>query len=558
MKDLFIHLHIPKTGGTTLRDIIQRQYRAKKILMIPKLEESENILKEISTSQINQLKLIQGHLKYGIHNHFHRSTKYFAIIRDPINRVLSTYYYVLSQKNNPQNLSTSNNQMTIYDFVQSGVNPFLINGQTQLISGKTGNIDNPIIESEELFSLAKENIENDVIEEILTGLVSNKLLEMEIESLNASLSENILANKIRSDEKFVNDKKSFSRLKYEKFLLENNLTAPIYEIKLKDQELKKNLFDYVSGGLISPYFLKNKIYINENKELEIEYFNLDQVYKINTSESEIDKFIKENEDNLKEELIDIKYTKITPKTLLDISEFNDDFFKKIDEIENSIFNDSNINEISKTYNLKIEVVSNFNNEMDSDGILQEIYLKRKEDKTQIIDKNDFYLLYEISNIKKILPDLNDLNFIEKVKNQLVMKQKIDYNKKLFKKIQDKKFSNAEFLNIAKNESNIKKLKINSSNFDETFSRESVELLYSLPKKSFVLIADKNNDVYLSKISNINTSMLNKDADKVNEYKLKSNTQVMGEIYSTYDLSLSKKYNVKLFNSTLERIKNNFR
>jgi hypothetical protein len=163
MKDLFIHLHIPKTGGTTLRDIIQRQYRSEKILMIPKLEESENILKEVSTSQINQLKLIQGHLKYGLHNHFHRRAKYFAIIRDPINRVLSTYYYVLSQKNNPQNLSTSNNQMTIYDFVQSGVNPFLINGQTKLISGKTGNIDNPIIESEELFSLAKENIENDFL-----------------------------------------------------------------------------------------------------------------------------------------------------------------------------------------------------------------------------------------------------------------------------------------------------------------------------------------------------------------------------------------------------------
>ena len=450
--------------------------------------------------------------------------------------------------------------------------PFVFWGMGSVFSGGNTNnvakINNKSISTQDFLQYVnqsrinleyvKENIENNVIEEILTGLVSNKLLEMEIESLNASLSENILANKIRSDEKFVDDKNSFSRLKYEKFLLENNLTAPIYEIKLKDQELKKNLFDYVSGGLISPYFLKNKIYINENKELEIEYFDLDQVYKINTSKSEIDKFIKENEDNLKEELIDIKYTKITPKTLLDISEFNDDFFKKIDEIENSIFNGSKLNEIQKLHNFKIEVVSNFNNEMGSDEILQEIYSKRKEDKTQIIDKNDFYLLYEISNVKKILPDLNDLNFIEKVKNQLVMKQKIDYNKKLFKKIQDKKFSNAEFLNIAKNESNIKKLKINSSNFDETFSRESVELLYSLPKKSFVLIADKNNDVYLSKISNINTSMLNKDADKVNEYKLKSNSQVMGEIYSTYDLSLSKKYNVKLFNSTLERIKNNFR
>ena len=450
--------------------------------------------------------------------------------------------------------------------------PFVFWGMGSVFSGGNTNnvakINNKSISTQDFLQYVnqsrinleyvKENIENNVIEEILTGLVSNKLLEMEIENLNASLSENILANKIRSDEKFVDDKNSFSRLKYEKFLLENNLTAPIYEIKVKDQELKKNLFDYVSGGLISPYFLKNKIYINENKELEIEYFDLDQVYKINTSKSEIDKFIKENEDNLKEELIDIKYTKITPKTLLDISEFNDDFFKKIDEIENSIFNGSKLNEIQKIHNLKIEVVSNFNNQMDSDEFLQEIYSKRNEDKTQIIDKNDFFILYEISNVKKILPDLNDLNFIEKVKNQLVMKQKIDYNKKLFKKIQDKKFSNAEFLNIAKNESNIKKMKINSSNFDETFSRESVELLYSLPKKSFVLIADKNNDVYLSKISNINTSMLNKDADKVNEYKLKSNSQVMGEIYSTYDLSLSKKYNVKLFNSTLERIKNNFR
>ena len=202
--------------------------------------------------------------------------------------------------------------------------PFVFWGMGSVFSGGNTNnvakINNKSISTQDFLQYVnqsrinleyvKENIENNVIEEILTGLVSNKLLEMEIESLNASLSENILANKIRSDEKFVDDKKSFSRLKYEKFLLENNLTAPIYEIKLKDQELKKNLFDYVSGGLISPYFLKNKIYINENKELEIEYFGLDQVYKINTSKSEIDKFIKENEDNLKEELIDIKYTKI--------------------------------------------------------------------------------------------------------------------------------------------------------------------------------------------------------------------------------------------------------
>ena len=59
-------------------------------------------------------------------------------------------------------------------------------------------------------------------------------------------------------------------------------------------------------------------------------------------------------------------------------------------------------------------------------------------------------------------------------------------------------------------------------------------------------------------SDILTGASKEDADKAKEYQLKSDSQVMGEIYSTYDLSLSKKYNVKLFNSTLERIKNNFR
>ena len=241
MKDLFIHLHIPKTGGTTLRDIIQRQYRSEKILMIPKLEESENILKEVSTSQINQLKLIQGHLKYGIHNHFHRRAKYFAIIRDPINRVLSTYYYVLSQKNNPQNLSTSNNQMTIYDFVQSGINPFLINGQTQLISGKTGDIDNPIIESEELFSLAKENIENDFLFLGITEMFDETIL-----------------------------------------ILKNMLGWHMPYYSIANRTKKKPNYDAVNPTIIS--------FIKEHNQLDIKLYNITKTSLLNRIEEENDIF----------------------------------------------------------------------------------------------------------------------------------------------------------------------------------------------------------------------------------------------------------------------------
>ena len=78
-----------------------------------------------------------------------------------------------------------------------------------------------------------------------------------------------------------------------------------------------------------------------------------------------------------------------------------------------------------------------------------------DDKIQLIDKNDYYLLFEISKIEKILPSKTDLNFINRVKENLVLKKKYEYNKDLFQKIQDKKLNEDEFLKISKGEHNIK-------------------------------------------------------------------------------------------------------
>ena len=166
MNDLIIHLHIPKTGGTTLRDIVNRQYSSENILTIPTIDKSKNIVGALSSNKINQLEVIQGHLKYGIHNHFDRTAKYFAIMREPVDRILSSYYYVISQEGNPQNLSNTKKTMSIYEYINSGINPFLINGQTQLIAGNTCSIDDPLIKSNELLDIAKENINKNFI---LTG-----------------------------------------------------------------------------------------------------------------------------------------------------------------------------------------------------------------------------------------------------------------------------------------------------------------------------------------------------------------------------------------------------
>ena len=176
----------------------------------------------------------------------------------------------------------------------------------------------------------------------------------------------------------------------------------------------------------------------------------------------------------------------------------------------------------------------------------------------MIDKNDYYLLYEISKIKKILPDKSDLNFIKRVKENLILKKKYEYNKDLFQKIQEKKLNDDEFLKISKDKQNILNTIIKSVNENKIFDKESINLLYSLPVNSFVLITDVNNKIYLAKINNIFTKNLSKNDIKNKEYLVKSNSKIIDEIYSSYDLSLNKKYKVKVFEKTLDRIKNNFK
>ena len=450
--------------------------------------------------------------------------------------------------------------------------PFVFWGMGSVFSGGNTNniakINNKTISTKDFMkyinqtrmdaSYIKKNINNNVIENAISKIVSMKLLDMEINDLNILISDKTLASKIKNNEIFLDDKKNFSRIKYEKFLLENNLAAPDFEIKFKNELLKKKLFYYVGGGIKSPYFLNNKMYINKTKEVEIDYFNLDTVYDTKTSETEIDQFIKDNEENLKEELIDFSYAKITPSNLIEIDEFNKEFFKKIDDIENSILNGSNIGDIQKKYNLKLEYFNNYNNDDDEDGILKEIYKKKNDDKIQLIDKNDYYLLFEISKIEKILPSKTDINFINRVKENLVLKKKYEYNKDLFQKIQDKKLNEDEFLKISNGLQNIQNIIISSLDDDKVFDKESIKLIYSLPINSFLLITDSNNKIFLAKINNIFTENLSKNDINNKEYLVKSNSKIIDEIYNSYDLSLNKKYKVKVYENTLDRIKNNFK
>tara|TARA_B100000965_G_scaffold403070_1_gene430401 strand:- start:848 stop:2257 length:1410 start_codon:yes stop_codon:yes gene_type:complete len=403
-------------------------------------------------------------------------------------------------------------------------------------------------------NLIRENLDKNIFEEMLSQLISQELIKMEIKNLNLNFSDKTLKDRIINNKNFFDETNNFSRTKYEKFLLENNISASQFEDKLKTKELQKILFNYINGGLIIPKFLIDKKYTNENKDIILDFVSLEQNYKKKFTDGEVDEYIKSNEANLKKDFIDFSYVKITPKNLLDVDEYNNEFFEIIDDIDNKVLNNESIQSIANQFNLKLVVVKNY---YPYDNEFQLIYSKKNNpDQINLVDNNDHYLLFKITKIENKLPVVNSNEFINQINSELTNKFKFEYNKKLLEDIQKKNIKYKDLKNFSTTEK-IQNIRINSIRDNKKFSIDSIKLIYSLPKESFILINDEEMKIYLAFIKEIINENKITEVDFKN-YLLKSNSEIRDTLYSSYDIYLSKKYEIKVFQSTLERLKNNFR
>ena len=402
----------------------------------------------------------------------------------------------------------------------------------------------------------QENINNNVIEDLLSGLVSVTLLGLEIDDFNIKISQNSLSEKIKLNKNFYNDDGKFERLKYEKFLLENNISAPLFEKRLKDRELQKKLFDLVGAGSVSPKFLVNKLYETENTSLNIEFINLDKFYKKSNeiTEEELIQFIDENDDQLKVEYIDFKYVLLNPLNLIGVDEFNQDFFDKIDQVENNILNGIEFDDIISKLNLNAKKIEDYKYSETSDEILKKIYSVRANN-FDIFENSENYVIYKIENLEMKKPDLNDDQTKKEILELVTQKNKFDYNRSLLEKIRDRSFTEEDFINLGTNE--IQSLKLNSIKDNKKFEINSVQMLYSLPLKSITLINDENDNIYLAKINSYDNANLQISSEDYDQYSSKENTRIKNGILKTYDLFLNQKYNVDINQAAINNVKNLF-
>ena len=403
----------------------------------------------------------------------------------------------------------------------------------------------------------KENINKNVIEELLSSLVSMTLLDLEIKDFDLVVSEEIIVEKLKRNKNFQDEKGEFKRTLYEKFLLTNNMNAAMYEIKLKNNTLQKELFTYISGGAVSPEFLINKHFIENSRKLDINFINLKKFYKKaeEFTNQEIKEFIDENSEKLKQDFIDFSYIVITPKNLIGLDEFNQAFFDAIDEIDNKISKDIDFKTIINELNIKPFIKKDYINIENKETIENKIYNSRK-DKIKILEGNGTFILYQIDNSSAKLPNLDDDKFIKQIRNLLVQKEKFKFNKNIVNQLDKKEFNEASFAKLGNGE--IKKLRLNSVKDINKFEINSVEILYSLPINTFTLIADEKNNIYIAKVINYDDMNISQNSNEFNKFSNEASAENRNGILKSYDYLLNSKYKVVVNEKTLERVKNYFK
>ena len=135
--DLFVH--IPKTAGTTMTQVLQRNYRQPRTFYLganvqPKIAQFQ----ALTARQQRSYQLVVGHMSFGLHAYLAepRPYRYFTMLRDPIERVLSFYYFIKRTPAHYLHDPVATENLSIPDFLAFQDSYMARNGQTRFLCGR--------------------------------------------------------------------------------------------------------------------------------------------------------------------------------------------------------------------------------------------------------------------------------------------------------------------------------------------------------------------------------------------------------------------------------------
>ena len=153
-----LFLHIPKAGGSTLGEYVYNQccapdsngddplsagvaYLEYGFIKPPELVVPEQVVDLLSR---RDLRAVIGHFWFGLHEHVARPCRYVTLLRDPVERVVSLYYYAKLEET-----------MSLEEFARKPPFREVDNDQVRRIAG----VNPPVGEcTREMLDLARENL----------------------------------------------------------------------------------------------------------------------------------------------------------------------------------------------------------------------------------------------------------------------------------------------------------------------------------------------------------------------------------------------------------------
>lgn len=388
--------------------------------------------------------------------------------------------------------------------------------------------------------------------EVLNNIISDKIIEIYAKEKNIFISDKALTNFIKQVPTFRENNK-FSRIKYEKFILQNQTSANSFEKGFKKSLYKELIVKSFVGGINSTKYHENEINKYMTKKIEVDYLHLNKIIeKYKVTEIEIKEYYKKDKTRiLSEELREIKYSELDPDNL---SNGNSDlFFKKISEIENDILENKKIDEIAEKYNLfniKNETVNNKKNKKLDKKIIKKIFELDKNIHTEIIDLNEkFYL---ISLIKVIPPKKLSLNDQTRKKIKKILK-----NKRLESKIniiKNKLNKDNIFDETNKSIQNNSKKIVLKSRFEKNkiFNLKNIQSIFLLNQNQKIIIKNQNN-FYLIKAEKVSFPIKEMSLSMKKAYERQVISDFSNQLLYLFDKTLNEKYKVKINEKVLNRI-----
>jgi hypothetical protein len=153
-----IFLHIPKTAGTTMLQILDRQYPPQTIFSLGSIaQESIAQFEALSAEEKAKIRLLRGHMAFGLHEIFPGPATYFTILRDPVARVISHYNFILRTPDHYLHDRVVEGGLSLQALLEQDYALMLNDAQVRLVSGVWG--DAPFGQvTPEMLQTAKKNL----------------------------------------------------------------------------------------------------------------------------------------------------------------------------------------------------------------------------------------------------------------------------------------------------------------------------------------------------------------------------------------------------------------